>query len=708
MGLKLISLVLRNFLSFGNADVTVDLSQTGTTHILGQNLDTNSHNGCGKTTVLNAICFALYDKGITDISKDRFINKTNKAKDTDMMVQLTFTAGGDEYELTRWRGANTDYKLIKNRDYDNPITKAGSNEFNAYIVELIGISYKLFKHTVAFSGSQKSFFEEEAADQRNIIEELLRIAVLSEKAEALKALVKETKKAIEIKEAVINVQKQNVENWHSQVEAAAKRIEDWDTKNAADQANTAAQIEATPAVDYAAQITLFEDINAVNQAKSTSSANLTKLSGQRTIYLNDVKKLTNDKAEGESFIKQHEGFDFDAEKALHEAMTALLNEKNTLDTTAQQLTRDITDLKKEKARVTGELEHLSDNKCPYCSQNFADAKVKISELNNTANEIDLALSQLESEKATLLVQSEAVAKDVADIKAKLVFGNVQTLLTTQTKYQQYVTRLAQIDSDITEKQKAADDLNAAITTAQGEVDEFDAAIATLKADAKFASQSDVVRAQGAFESLKTKLTELKDAKNPHVSVLQELESKGVPTVDSAELDELKVELEHQNFLLKLLTKNDSFIRKKIINRNLSYLNARLMEYTKELGLPHTVVFTPNLDVSISEYDRELDYGNLSGGEQKRLNLSLALAFRDTRQFLQDKINVMFTDEIDGGSMDGSGVEAIIRLIKRKAKDDGIGVWVISHRPEMMNRFDREITVVKEHGFSRIVEGQFHS
>jgi hypothetical protein len=69
--------------------------------------------------------------------------------------------------------------------------------------------------------------------------------------------------------------------------------------------------------------------------------------------------------------------------------------------------------------------------------------------------------------------------------------------------------------------------------------------------------------------------------------------------------------EHQEFLLKLLTSKDSFIRKKIIEQNLSYLNARLTHYLDRIGLPHTVVFQNDLTVSIEELGRELDFDNLS-------------------------------------------------------------------------------------------------
>jgi DNA repair exonuclease SbcCD ATPase subunit len=108
-----------------------------------------------------------------------------------------------------------------------------------------------------------------------------------------------------------------------------------------------------------------------------------------------------------------------------------------------------------------------------------------------------------------------------------------------------------------------------------------------------------------------------------------------------------------------------------------------------------------MSCTVSEYGRELDFGNLSSGEKKRVNLSLSLAFRDVLHHLHSRVNCLFIDEIDA-SLDGSGVENVFKLMKTKVRDEGLGLWIISHRPEAVGRFDRAVIVRKENGFSRIV------
>ena len=135
-------------------------------------------------------------------------------------------------------------------------------------------------------------------------------------------------------------------------------------------------------------------------------------------------------------------------------------------------------------------------------------------------------------------------------------------------------------------------------------------------------------------------------------------------------------------LLKLLTSKDSFIRKKIIEQNLSYLNARLTHYLDRVGLPHTVVFQNDLTVSIEELRRELDFDNLSRGERNRLILSLSWSFRDVWESLYQPINLLFIDELVDSGMDASGVENSLAILKKMSREGSRSVWLVSHKDEL--------------------------
>jgi DNA repair exonuclease SbcCD ATPase subunit len=178
-----------------------------------------------------------------------------------------------------------------------------------------------------------------------------------------------------------------------------------------------------------------------------------------------------------------------------------------------------------------------------------------------------------------------------------------------------------------------------------------------------------------------------------------MQTQAVEEIDYNMINQLTNVREHQDFLLKLLTNKDSFIRKRIIDQNLSYLNARLGQYLDRIGLPHTVKFLNDLTVSIEELGRELDFDNLSRGERNRLILSLSWAFRDVWESLYQPINLMFIDEVIDTGMDSSGVENSLAILKKMAREGNRSVWLVSHKDELAGRVNNVLSVVKENGFT---------
>jgi DNA repair exonuclease SbcCD ATPase subunit len=81
----------RNFLSTGNAVTEIQLNRTSTTLIVGE-------NGAGKSTILDAICFALFNKAFRNISKPQLLNSINQK---NLLVEVEFTLGRKHYRIVR-------------------------------------------------------------------------------------------------------------------------------------------------------------------------------------------------------------------------------------------------------------------------------------------------------------------------------------------------------------------------------------------------------------------------------------------------------------------------------------------------------------------------------------------------------------------------------------------------------------------------------
>ena len=114
MSFNIKTLTVKNFLSVGNQTQAVDFDKEHLTLVLGENLDlggddSGSRNGTGKTTMINALSYALYGQALTNIRKENLINKTNGKH---MLVTVEFETKGSTYRIERGRKPNV-LKLFK-------------------------------------------------------------------------------------------------------------------------------------------------------------------------------------------------------------------------------------------------------------------------------------------------------------------------------------------------------------------------------------------------------------------------------------------------------------------------------------------------------------------------------------------------------------------------------------------------------------------
>lgn len=574
------SISIKNFLSYGNVPTVIQLDRPGTTLILGENLDDTASgtgaNGVGKTTLINALAYAIYDKPISNISKDNLVNNINKK---NMEVSIEFEMKGKTYQITRTRkakaGASGNFVQVLEDGKD--ITPDSVNSTNEEVEKIIGIPYDLFVHIVTFTATLTPFLDLPVRAQADLIEELFDLKTLSEKADALKSKIKSTEQSLAIHLARVDQLKKEHERHEKQLQSAIKRVEGWDAQNQTDIA--------------------------------------------------DIKRK----------LKKLENVDVDAQRALHAELADANLQMTEVQVTQRELERDIKELVKLKKERKDELVHLQDAKCPYCLQGFEDTKAKIEECQTAIAYADKNIAHASPQLETVYEVVEAWRVRHADIKSKITVNNVNELLDIKSKSAQYTQ----------------------------------------------------------------KLEELQNATNPFREPLKELTDIELEPLDMTQVNSIKTTIDHQKFLLKLLTKKDSFVRKALLNKNIPFLNTRLSHYLTQLGLPHTVEFTHEMAAEISQFGRPMDFGNLSNGQRARVNIALSFAFRDVLQSLHDKINICLLDEVLDVGLDAIGVQAAAKMLKRKARDEGLALFIISHRDEIDSAFDRKMIVQMTKGFSYV-------
>jgi DNA repair exonuclease SbcCD ATPase subunit len=715
------SVSFRNFLSFSNIKTTVELNKKGCTFLLGENLDEGGSSGAGKTSVISALSYALFDKVPSGVSKDKLINRTNDSKKVLMEVELKMTIGADKYLVQRCRGASNEVHLWHN---GKDITPDSVSAFNAAVEGIVGFSYDLFCNLILFNNNATPFLDLRLAEQRDLTEELLNIKMLSYKAEALKKELSSTDSQIKLTSALFEQAKQkynaDLAKYEADLISTSAKYDAWivqENERIAKAKETAAAELAALRVKEAAWVvqeqhrlsSIVADLKIklaeFDQAEQASQASrLNRLAADIEAFKSKIaaSKIKLDETAEATVERIAELSKLnDDYKDLNSKISIQNLELDKLITSKKTIGVEIT-------KLNAQLEHLAGNSCPFCKQTFADAKAKSAELQ-------AEVSTLEAKQTTVNEQHTVVNQVIAELTAKrdnlpkYDAAEHQRLIKLHESKGAIEVSITKAEGELAAAQQELDYLRSnpdakrlnpyvdQLKLAEQRVSEFNPDSNPLITQVALAEQ----RLQDAERF--TVADELSNTYRAHLEYLAENEPVPPDAETEKTLNALIVLQDHQKLLLKLLTDKNSFIRKAIISKTLPFLNKRIAYYTTQLGLPHIVTFQPDMTCGITQRGRELDHGNLSNGEKKRLNLSLCLAFRDARSYVHNRVNILLTDEIDGGSLDEQAVNNIISLIKRKAWDDNLSIFVISHRPEFEGKCDRTLVVRKESGFSSITE-----
>ena len=581
--IKIKNLTVRNFMSVGAQTQAIDFDRGQLTLVLGENLDlggddSGARNGTGKTTIINGLSYGIYGQALTNIKRDNLINKINGK---GMLVTVTFDVDGVEYHIERGRKPNILKFSVNGEEQqltDLDESQGDSRETQKSIEERFCMSHDMFKHLVALNTYTEPFLAQKAAEQRAIIEQLLGITLLSEKADALKEQIKLTKDSISTENTRVETVKASNERIQQSITALERKQHMWE------------------------------------EAKEKNLENILK----------SIDRLSH--------------IDIEKEVAEHKALAEYNQLRKDISEVTSQLNRARLDQAREEKlrdRLAAEIATLERHLCHACGQEFHDAKheqVMAAKLKDH----EAACAEYDSQTANISVYESALVE-------LGVLGDCPAV--------------------------------------------------------QYDSLEEALNHKNTLSSLEKDL-EIKTAdENPYDEQIIELKATAVQEIDWNYMNELVRVKDHQEFLYKLLTNKDSFVRKRIIDQNLAFLNQRLTYYLDKIGLPHTVEFQNDLTVIITQLGQDLDFDNLSRGERNRLILSLSWAFRDVWENLYHSINLLFIDELVDSGMDASGVESSIAVLKRMTRERDKNVFLISHRDDLTSRVNHVLKVIKEGGFT---------
>jgi DNA repair exonuclease SbcCD ATPase subunit len=676
------NITLRNFLSIGNVTQAVDFDKKDITLILGENLDLGgdgARNGTGKTTLIQGLAYALFGVPINNIRKDNLVNRTNGK---GMMVTLEFNVNGTDYKIERGRKPNVLKFYVNDVQQKATEDQQGENkETQAAIERVLNMSPEMFKHIVVLNTYSEPFLALKNNEQREIIEQLLGITLLSEKAEVVKDLIRQSKDDIQQEEFRIKAVEEANKRVKEQIDAIKRRQTLWTKKHDEDLATLATTYDDLSKIDIEAELLAHKELVIYNEKKKQQET-YDALIARQTAWM---QKQDKDIAALQLKMDELSHIDFDAELQAHKDLAEHNKQvqlKALYDNKVDSLRKDITKEGKNYEKLTAEVETLKEHKCYACGQDFHDEQhdkvlnAKVELWNNSKSHLDDLKFQLDELVAGPITVGD---KPVTHYKTEAEAVRQSTEIDNIKK---------QIDEKSSEDNPFSEQLldTPSVNVGKRPVTHYD-------------TESQAIEHRTRVSSLLSQIETKAQETDPYQEQIQDMESQALQVVNFDKINEITKTMEHQKFLLDLLTSKDSFVRKKIIDQNLSYLNARLTHYLDKIGLPHNVVFKNDLSVEITELGRELDFDNLSRGERNRLILGLSFAFRDVWENLYAPVNTLFIDELIDSGLDTMGVENSLAILKDMSRRRHKSIWLVSHREELAGRVPNVLKVVKENGFT---------
>jgi len=575
-------LTVKNFMSVGNQAQAIDFSNKSLVLVIGENMDlggddAGARNGTGKTTIINALSYVFFGEALTNIRRDNLVNKTNGK---GMVVSVKFIKNGVTYTIERGRKPQI-FKFFANnieQNIESNEAQGENRETQQEINKLMGMTHAMFKNIIALNTYTQPFLSTKQAEQREIIEQLLGITLLSQKADLLRDKQKATKQLLNEEKLMIDAKVVSNAKIDESIDSLKIRSIAWQKQKEQDATNFAEAIAELEKVDIKAELDAHKRLQKHNE--------------------NYIKLLSLQK-----------------EKAYHE--DSYTKAKSIVD------------------KTKSDLEYAAQQKCPTCEQ------------------------------------------ELHDDKHEHLVGKLKTTLTESKEY------TSKLESDLAKIQQDIDTIGDLGNTP----------------DTYYDAMDEAYNHKGSLKDLKRQLEQTEKKEDVYAEQIEEMQSKAIQKIDYEKANELEDLHRHQEFLYKLLTAKDSFIRTRIIEQNLTYLNQRLAYFLGKVKLPHTVTFQSDLSVRIEELGRELDFDNLSRGERNRLILSLSWAFRDVWESLYQQINLLFIDELIDAGMDLSGVESSMAVLKDMSRTQKKNIFLISHKDELVSRVNSVLKVVKENGFT---------
>ena len=560
----------KNFLSTGNQYTEVDFTKNKTNLIVGT-------NGAGKSTVLDALTFALFGKPFRKINKPQLINSVNEK---DCRVEVEFSIGNADWKVVR--GIKPALFEIWRNDTSLDQSAAALDQQKWLEQNVLKMNYKSFTQIVILGSSTfVPFMQLSAAHRREVIEDLLDIKIFSSMNMVIKEKIRQTKEEIKVYEL-------KKESLLDKVKMQQEFIEELENRG--------------------------------KESIDNSNRKISDLDKEIQQYMNENSTL---------------------EEPLYE----YIREQDKLVGYAEKL-RKLGNLKgkisQKVSSITKEHKFFTENTvCPTCTQSIEeifrinrinDAQNKAKELQSGYKELEEAIKEEEERER----QFNTLSKEISKLTNGISQNNIKI-----NGLQRQIRNLEKEIQVLTE--------NLANRNSEHE------------------------KLESFKDNLKTTYDELASKKDT---------------------------INYYDFSYSLL--KDGGVKSKIIKKYLPLINQQVNRYLQMMDFYINFTLDEEFNETVqSPIHEDFSYASFSEGEKQRIDLALLFTWREVARMKNSvNTNLMILDEIFDSSLDSTGTEEFLKIIRYVIKDANI--FVISHKTGLEDRFESVIKFEKVKGFSHMV------
>jgi DNA repair exonuclease SbcCD ATPase subunit len=412
----------KNFLSTGASGTEIKLDKSPNTLIIG-------HNGAGKSTVLDALCFGLFGKPFRKINKPQLLNSINTS---DCVVNVEFSIGTKQYKVIRGIKPNL-FEIYCNGNLVNQDAKA--KDYQEHLEKFIlKLNYKSFTQVVILgSASFVPFMQLSPGDRRAIIEDLLDIQIFSsmnsvvkDKMAEFKEELSKVKYAISLAQEKINLQKQNIEEHKLANEEEVQRKRDEIETNQS-------QLEQLTLDNEKIQKHIDILSKQIGNEKTSLEAKSKKLLQLETKVENNIKKNEKDV----TFYESNDNCPtckHPLEESFKQLQITERKEKLTQQKTGlKEIENEIQKLSERMAEIASVIDNVSKHNSQIVANNST-----ITSIRKYIDKLNREIKELSSKKMNL----EEDNKKLIELKAELVeLNTTHESLSTERMYYDFAANL---------------------------------------------------------------------------------------------------------------------------------------------------------------------------------------------------------------------------------------------------------------------------